>query len=755
MNQGHTVKQIDRHVAGVLAASALVAGVLVYTPVRAQDTASASDSGVLQEVVVTAEKRESTESKTPIAMTVLSSQQIQEQGIYGLSTLSQIDPSLQFASTGIGAVFLTIRGVSSRDSTEIGDPAVPVGIDGFFMDRTYALNEATYDLQRIEVLRGPQGTLYGRNAIGGVVNYITNEPTKDYEGYVNVDFGNYGTVNTQGAVNLPLSDAVQMRIAFGTFSHNGYVEQPATNSKYNDDDSKSVRVSVKFEPFDGLTGVVYGQFLRSQGAGAGYDEIPFVENAAGTDISHNLPPGIKPFESNGLEPFKQDLTDYRLHWQFKYTDLPYDMTLTYLGGYDNTTLNNQEDLDNIATLSPATFQPIEHPRTQNEELRLASGNDQRLTWQGGLFYFNEENAVDSVYSVYPGTGISLAPGLNFDYPQVGSDSYAAYGQAAFKILDDLSFSLGARETHDDKTRNGYEYVLPALVGGTGTVPIESVGQDGAGHWTRFTWHAGLDYTPGNDTLLYGKVDTGYKAGGFNSTGTSASIPYGPETAINYEIGWKQGLLNNQLRFNADVFYENYKGYQATLSTCPTCNTSVGGIVNAGSARIDGVETNMEALLGPIGKLTLSANYLSAIFTSFDATLQQYSATGAALAVIPYNLEGMSMIQSPRWSLGGALEHVWDLPNTGSLTFQIQTSFHTAQYFSNYNWEDSRQGAYSLSNTFLQYTAPGSRYSVQAYVHNLENSQYFTNATENATGAQYEYSFGAPRTYGVMLTAYFK
>lgn len=747
------MKKIDLYVMRILAVHALAAGVVLGTPAKAADAPSGDNGGTLQEVVVTAEKRATNASKTPIAMDVLTSQQISEQGVHDLSTLSQVDPSLQFQTTGIGAIFLSIRGVSSEDSTEIGDPAVPVGIDGFFMDRTYDVNEATYDLQRVEVLKGPQGTLYGRDAIGGVVNFITNRPTTDYESYVTVDYGNYDTVNTQGAVNLPLSDTVQLRVAFGTFSHEGYVDEPAADSRYDDDDSKSVRVSLAFEPFSGFTGLVYGQFLDSQGNGTGYDEIPFVWNAMHTDISHDTPPGIDPSSSIGLEPFRQDLVDYRLHWEFEYAALPWGTTLTYLGGYDNTSLNNQEDLDNLAAMTPATFQPLEHPHTQNQELRLTSASDQRLTWQGGLFYFNEQNSINSVYSVLSGT--ALARALYFDYPSVTSDSYAAYGQASFKIVDDLALSLGARETYDDKSRAGYEYVLPPLVGATGTTPVAAVWQGGTGHWSRFTWHAGLNYTPGSATLIYGKVDTGYKAGGFNSTGTNLSIPYGPETATNYEVGVKQGLLHNTARVTADVFYEDYNGYQATLGTCPTCNTAVAGIVNAGAARIEGAETSLDAILGPLGTFNLAVNYLSAIFTRFEGTLQQYSPTGSTLAVVPFNFDGNSLIQSPKWSISGGFEHDWVLRDSAMLTARIQTSFRTAEYFSNYNWPDSEQKAYTVSDAFLQYTDPESRYSVQVYVHNLENSMYYTAANESGTMAGYQYAFGAPRTYGVKLTARFR
>ena len=227
--------KVHDHVKGVLAAiNALALGALVCTPALAADETptapAAGEPAGLEEIVVTAEKRETTASKTAISMSVLSSEEIQAQGVRDISSLAQVDPTLQFDQSSSDATILTIRGVSSRDTTEIGDPAVPVGIDGFFMDRTYAVGEATYDLQRVEVLRGPQGTLYGRNAIGGVVNFITNEPTKDYEGTASVTYGNYNQIDTTGAVNLPLSDTAQMRFSFGTYSHSGYVYSPQTDT---------------------------------------------------------------------------------------------------------------------------------------------------------------------------------------------------------------------------------------------------------------------------------------------------------------------------------------------------------------------------------------------------------------------------------------------------------------------------------------------------------------------------------------------
>jgi len=239
--------------------------------------------------------------------------------------------------------------------------------------------------------------------------------------------------------------------------------------------------------------LVYGQFTNTGGVGATYQQIPYVFNAAHTDISHNLPAGINSQSFSSREPFSQDISDYRLHWEFNYSDLPWDMTLTYLGGYDETIFNHQEDLDNLAANFAATFVQRERPHTQNQEIRLASSQDDALTWQTGIYYFNEASSVNSVYNVQSGT--ALAPGLSFQYPLVNSDSYAAFGQVGYKVTDDIKLSAGVRETYDDKSRDGYEYVLPPLVGLTGSTPLQSILQSGTAHFSKFTWHVGVGLDP--------------------------------------------------------------------------------------------------------------------------------------------------------------------------------------------------------------------------------------------------------------------
>jgi iron complex outermembrane recepter protein len=711
----------------------------------------AAEQDSLGEIVVTAEKRATPESKTPISMDVFSGAELSADGVHDVATLSRLDPTLNFGSSGQGAIFLTIRGVSSRDASEIGDPAVPVSIDGFFQDRTYALNASTFDLERVEVLRGPQGTLYGRNAIGGAVNFITQKPTDEFGGYGTIDFGNFQFLHTEGAVNIPLSDTVQIRAAFASYTHQGYRFNPEQNSRNDDEDTQSGRVSVAFQPFDGFAGLVTGQYTRGGGAGQGYQEVPFSYNATSTDIYHSTPAGINFNSYSTLVPFQQQLTEYRLHWELNYT-LFANATVSYVGGYDYTHFFHVEDDSNAVTQTPAKYITDERPETQNHELRIASSPNQRVTWQGGLFYFVENSSLNSAFRIQTANG--FPPAFAFPYPTVQTDSYAAFGTVNFQVIDSVKLSLGARENYDDKNRIGTALLYPQLLGlPPSSTPIATSVQNGSSHSNRPTYHVGVDWTPTADSLIYGKFDTGYKAGGFNSNGLMPSTQYGPETAKNYELGVKQWVFDRSVEVKGDVFYENYYGYQAQLGACPTCSNA-SSIANAGAATIKGVEGSINANINPIGRINLSIDYLSAKFTNFLGLLTTYQPGGGSMAVA-YNLAGDSTIQSPKISATAGIEHSWELSNQGTLTAQAQTSFRTAQYFSNYNFEDSRQGAYELTDAYLQYTSPGDRYEVQAYGRNLANTDYLTFALEDGTARAYKYAFGAPRTVGIKLTVKFR
>jgi iron complex outermembrane receptor protein len=715
------------------------------TPLEA-NTGGAAEQ--LEEITVTAQKQRALASKTPVAMDVYTGDQAREQGIRNLNTLGQVDPSINFGTSTNAAAFVTIRGIGSRDTSEIGDPAVPIGMDGFFSNRTYALTESVYDLERVEVLRGPQGTLYGRNAIGGVVNYITQKPGKDFDGYAYITGGSFKTLNTEGAVNIPLNDGVQVRGSWGTYSHDAFYSNPLQVDGNNVESSDSGRIAVAFQPTEGFDGLVTAQFTHSGGTGPTFQELPFASNATGTDINRSvLPAGVYPGDGwSTLVPFVQNIDDYRLHWELSYL-LSGHLTLTYVGGYEDIDYRFRQSQDNLHTGLPAVFDAHEKPKTQNQELRIASAPDQALTYQAGLFYFGEDSGLVSGTKTLQG-GV-LTPTNTYNDPLVDSHSYAVFGQAAYKFLDAFRLTVGLRETYDDKKREGTLFVSPA-----NAVVTSTVSQNGDVSSDKLTYHAGLDWTPGAATLVYGKVDTGYKAGGFNSAGLNNVIPYGPETSTVYEVGIKQALLDNRLRFVLDSYYNNYKGYQASLGACTTCTNTVAGVQNAGSAIIKGVEGSMDAIINPIGTFGLAANYLDAKFTRFNATLQTYTPAGS-LAVVPVNLADNTLVQSPKWTLAASFEHSWELPEDAQLSARVQSNYRTRQYFTVYNTADMLQKAYALTDLSLEYKAGSGRYSVQLFAHNVTDKRYFTYAAENGTIRGYIYGYGDPRLIGLQVSAFFK
>src|ERR1700723_512752 len=214
----------------------------------AAPAATAADADALQEIVVTAQHKEENAQSTPIAMSVYTADAVKQNNIVDIASLSTFAPDVNF-STSEGTPIITIRGISSQDVTENGDPAVAVNTDGFYVNRPYGLDATIYDIDRIEVLRGPQGTLNGRNAIGGAINIVTAQPTNTFAAYTSISYGNFNALTFQGMVNLPINDILQMRLAFLTVSHDGY-RNNAPQPDADDADNKSGRVELAFEPIE-------------------------------------------------------------------------------------------------------------------------------------------------------------------------------------------------------------------------------------------------------------------------------------------------------------------------------------------------------------------------------------------------------------------------------------------------------------------------------------------------------------------------
>jgi len=691
----------------------------------------------LEEVVVTALRVETNVQKTPISMEVLDSDALKDQGIVNVTTLAAVSPSVSISGVGGGTV-LTVRGISSRDTTEIGDPAVVVSVDGFYQDRAYALGLSQYDLGRMEILRGPQGTLYGRNATGGAINMFTVRPGKEAGGYAQVDFGNYGMLNAEGAMNVPFSDKFQMRAAFGTLYHDGY-RDGGFWGKSDDANSRSGRIQFAYQVTDNFDLWLLAQHTKQTGLGTHSKQIPYVVDSGGFVVHSAIPPlgDTQNYEKANFSQLNLDDTVFKFNATYR---APF-ATITYLAGYDRLDYDsyapafNYNTPSNVAnpTFFASIFNQTEKPRTTNHELRFASANpDARFTWQAGAFYFNNDNLLNS-HNLRPNGTSSPGTVIHFIY-DVNIKSVAEMAQVAFKVTDDFKVTAGFRHNQDNKTRVGNIFFTQFLA--PGTPPVVSPESD----ISKNTYHLGLDWQVNPDSLLYAKYGTGYKSGGFTDV-----APYGPEEIKTFEIGSKNRFFNNQMQLNVSAYRSDYTGQQVQQIV------SGGGglkIENAGETRLQGLEADL-TMSSDVGQLEFNLAYLDAEFTKFDLAYGAPNFNGTAwinLPTVNVNLAGNKPQQAPEWTIGAAVQRSFSVWN-GELTTRVQTKYQSEQFFTFFNRPDDKQDSFATINFLATYAPQGSPWQFQAFVNNLSDETVFSSAGPNDRNHVYAYSYQPPRTYG--------
>jgi iron complex outermembrane receptor protein len=734
----------------------IVSGALLSSKPALAQTAPAGAAAApseLQEIVVTAEKREQSAQTTPVAITVYGADEIARKGITDIQSLSTNDTSLNFTYGAGGAEpYLTMRGISSHDTSEIGDPAVSVATDGFFVNRPYGLLASLYDIERIEVLRGPQGTLWGRNATGGVVNVVAAKPSDEFEAQGSVETGNYNTLNTTGVLNLPFSSMLQLRAAYDSEKHDGYrtvyTELGDEPNRGDDADSRSARVELAFKPSEHFTGLITVQTTQIGGVGDIAKLISFVPNPAiPGDILHVIPPLGSPTTWTNYSPTWQQIDDKVYKLELDYDALPGGAKLVYLGGYDNTQWHHSLPLNGFLGMPfdvPDVFLQNEYPKTLNQELRVVSPTGGFFEWQAGLFFFEERSTNLYSHAVLNPGGSNAEELIAFEFPLVEDESKAAYGQGRFNVTDDLHISAGVRYTHDDKERTGVLNLNFADEYG--------ISQFGQTHSSKTTGHVGVEWNATNQSFEYAKVDTGYKAGGFTTCN-----PYAPETVTAYEVGSKNRLVGNTLQLNGTAFFNDYKNQQITTFVPSSVCVSNSTVQNAGGSHIYGLEGEITALVDPADRVNLNFTYLHARFTDFIAA----PGLAAAVADCPVataqgncQLAGNTLSNSPTWTIALGVEHTWTLPDSLALNGRIEDRYQTKQYFDPFNYASTTEQGYSLANAYLDLSGEASRakWKVGAWIRNLTNKVYFNNMEEFYTNNDYVYSYGAPRTFGVRVQA---
>ena len=690
---------------------------LIGTAHAAEEPTSAQYQ--LTEIVVTATHVATAESKTPISMEVYTQAELQTKGVRDVQTLIEQDPSLNFASAN-GTGFITMRGISGSGGSGAGGvgAAVPIAFDGFYYNLNYVFNLSLYDMSRIEVLRGPQGTLFGRNASGGLINVVTNDPGTAFGGYAQLGFGNYNAINAEGALNLPVSDTFQVRFAWSSAQHSGYRTMfYGADQQADDQDAHSGRIKLMFEPMEQLRILATFQLTHLGGFGTTDNifNLPADANNLPTHVAIPLTNHDAQVYNLAFAP-QVNIDDRLAQLRVDYSALPWGMTLTYLGGYDQLSYLHSTPLVGLDAVQygvPTTIELLteQDPNTQNHELRLVSATDRSITWQGGFYYYRSTMANNDSHfrdTAAPGSSDLVA----FLYKNE-QKSTAAYGQAAWHLGPTI-FSAGARYTRDNVGQT--DLTSPA----DGIHPAIQSTQYG-----KWTWHVGEDWNITDKNLLYVKADTGYRAGAFNlyvpvdPTQPSVIEPYAPEFVTAYELGSKNRLLDERLLLNADVFYMRYSGQQLSES-----NQGGAFTVNAKASNIYGLETQLSAIVNPLGRFDLSATWLHARFDSqvfTNALLQSY------------DIGGNQLLQSPSFSVTAGFEHVFAV---GAVYPRASApeKYQTGQYYDFYNFPDSYQSAYTRTDLHLIYAAriekTNVQWSLDACVRNMENSRVFVDESES-------------------------
>jgi iron complex outermembrane receptor protein len=723
----------------MLFASAAVAAVGLYAPTAyAQQTEQAPQ---LDEVVVTAQRRSENLQKTPLTLSAVTGEKLESQGIKTVVDLANQVPALQITSSGAGAAQIFLRGIGSTNTTEVGDPAVAYHIDGIYQARSTSVGALFYDVDRIEVLRGPQGTLYGRNATAGAINVITKQPKFDYEANGSVDVGNYGALTTSGMVNIPVSETLAVRAAFQQSRHDGYVvvlnKGPGTggNDRYDQDD-KSARIQLLWKPTDVLSVRLTTDYLHQGGAGGGdgtYGTTRVTGDPWTCNCSTNVYRNNKFFSAGG-----------EVNWDLGFANL------TYLTGYNFSRLDRSGE--NASTGAPNFFKGKDF--TWSHELRLG-GKTGDLTWVAGLYRFTEDNNVD--FRVFLATNSYLS----FIQPEVTAKSWAAFGQGTYAVTDRLRVTGGLRYTEDQKGRNGGTYLTNAAGAITSTVVINKADAK----WDALNWKVGTDFDLTGSSMLYANVATGYKAGGYYD-GIGANT-YEPEKITSYEAGVKNRFLDNRLQFNASAFLYDYQDFQVSaVGVIAGQNATV--TLNADKAKVYGLEFETNLVITENDRLDATLGWLHAEYTDFVLPLGDafannnsnasvaacYTANFAAAAPRSTDFSGCRMARTPEWTLNVGYQHTWNLETGAKLTGRISTHYETGKTLEYHGFAQNKQDAFTKTDLNLTYASSDDRWSVQGYVRNLEDENVRTASSPNATtglatNGNGEF-YAPPRTYGLRL-----
>ncbi len=738
-------------------------------PALAQQ-ASASDEQGLEDIVVTAQRREETLQKAAIPVSAIAGDTLTRQSITQATDITRLVPALQIAPAA-SFTQIYLRGVGTFGANAFAEQGVAFNLDGVYLSRPAAPAALFYDLERMEVLKGPQGTLYGRNATGGAVNLITAKPKLGaFSGFATAEYGNYDAIKGSAALNIPVGDKAAFRLSGQYVKRDGFY-----SDGYDDEDTQAIRGQFRLDTGNGFNMNIMLDYGKVGGQGSGGTIMPLL--AGKRRLGPSDPAVVAAYVARAPgAPVPQAIARNDGYQDNKYygavatlnADLGF-AKLTVIPAWRKT------DLDFLSYASSFLIDVTENSDQMSLEARLSNQSD-KLKWVLGSYYFSEDTSARQFFDqASNGTRINS---------ELQTRSFAVFGEATYSLTDRFRITGGARYTKDNKQQVTEAHTLPFV----GFVPpafpnfvpiILDLRTDAASdvNFKKTTWKAGVEFDAGPRSLLYATVATGFKSGIlYSALGQNFSAP---ERLTAYTLGSKNRFFDNTLQVNVEAFYWDYKDQQishlAPVQVAMTPGGAIFGPVfkteNAGAATIYGFET--ELLWQPSRSDLLSVN-LQYLHTKYDdLRYQAYSVTGAVpvigCAVTPtallgasaaariYNVDcsGKPVVNAPKWAINAGYDHTFDLGGGGKIIAGVDTRIESSRFLSIDFLPLGKQGSYMMSIARLTYETESGNLAVTAFINNLENELVFSNSLQSPAKAGVIYNqLRPPRTYGVRATVRF-
>jgi iron complex outermembrane receptor protein len=762
----------------------------------------ASAAELMNEIVVTATRRATDLQETPLAISAFNQESLDENHVVSLLDMRGLVPNLQFFENGDHAVpLIFIRGLGTRNQTEAGDQGIAFYSDGIFAARSQGTTVMMYDLDRVEVLRGPQGTLFGRNSTGGAIVLHSAKPRLDaFDANGEILAGENSLFGFRGMLNVPLTDKWAVRVAGAMQERDGLTafapgNEFETNREYGTIDQNSYRIASMLQPTDNISWYLAYENFKNTGTG----------DVGSLDFDNRV--------NDATAPGNLDLDsdNVRTRLDVGFGD---GYTVSYIGGYsefDQSQLYGNQAQGDTRNTVYSTYEATQH------EIQLISPADQRLTWTAGLFYFEEENSIrfDMLHGSWGFTPQDDPNGVlsTFVQPNRGLESESAYVQATFAFTDALRVTGGARYINDTREDEGGRSI-DCTFGLVGDLPANIAAQpsdlnggqgcyyrqynDMKGEWSKTTYLARGEYDLSSDTLLYLSYATGWKSGvlqdgrGYSDLVTPSgeldfslnnSLLQKPEEVDSIEFGVKTDFPN--WRLSANAFYMSFTDMQVTGAVIdPVTGASTLTNTNAGEATIQGLEFEASAaLFDGAGRLDVTLAYLDAKYDEFlgnesnfgDARGRIWNPCG--LGVEPsgactgnvFDFAGNHLPYAPEYQATVIYSHSFAMPGGASLVPRIRASYYDDMFL---GWENrtdrppgtlsptdpgeadfGMQPSYTIVDLSLAYRSANEQWVAELFVDNATDEEVKTEAFYG--GPQTFYKWGDPRQAGIRLSFKYK